>query len=132
MPTECTTEALRFQAVGRRAVVARFDGGALTSDGGAVLVREVERATGMLQQFAACFHDARDPARIRHSVARLVRQRVYGLALGYEDLNDHDALRHDPLFAVLAESEDLAAALAGKSTLNRLELSGATIAEAER
>jgi len=135
MPTECTAEGLRFQEVAGRAVVARFDGGALTSDGGAVLLREVERATGILHQFAACFRDERDPARTKHSVASLIRQRVYGLALGYEDLNDHDALRHDPLFAVLAERDDLSdptAALAGKSTLNRLELSGATIGEAER
>ena len=132
MPTECRAETLAFQEVGGRAVVARFDGGALTSDAGAVLLREVERATGILRQFAACFHDHRDPARVRHSVASLVRQRVYGLALGYEDLNDHDALRHDPLFAVLAEEADLRVALAGKSTLNRLELSGATIGEAER
>jgi hypothetical protein len=86
----------------------------------------------MLAQFAACFRDARDPARITHPVATLVRQRVYGLALGYEDLNDHDQLRHDPLFAVLAEAADLTAPLAGKSTLNRLELSAATVAEAER
>jgi hypothetical protein len=112
--------------------VGRFDGGALTSDGGAVLLREVERATGILHQFAACFRDYRDPARVQHSVAALIRQRVYGLALGYEDVNDHDALRHDPLFAVLAEADDLSTALAGKSTLNRLELSGATIADAER
>ena len=135
MKAECTSNGLRFQEVAGRSVVARFDGGALTSDGGAVLLREVERATGILQQFAACFHDHRDPARITHSVPSLVRQRVYGLALGYEDLNDHDALRHDPLFALLAESAafgDPTAALAGKSTLNRLELSGATIADAER
>jgi hypothetical protein len=132
MRTECRPEALQFQAVARRAVQARFDGGALTSDGGAVLLREVDRVTGLLAQFAACFRDARDPARITHPVGALVRQRVYGLALGYEDLNDHDHLRHDPLFAVLAEAEDLAAPLAGKSTLNRLELSAATVADAER
>ncbi|MEO6877359.1 MAG: transposase, partial [Gemmatimonadaceae bacterium] len=100
MRTECRAGALAFQGVAGRGVVARFDGGALTSDGGAVLLREVERATGVLQQFAACFCDYRDPTRVRHSVAALVRQRVYGLALGYEDLNDHDALRQDPLFAV--------------------------------
>jgi hypothetical protein len=123
---------LRFQAVARRLVQARFDGGALTSDGGAVLLREVDRVTGLLSQFAACFRDARDPARLTHPVAALVRQRVYGLALGYEDLNDHDQLRHDPLFAVLAEAADLTAPLAGKSTLNRLELSAATVEEAER
>ena len=132
MTTECTTETLQFQAVARRTVQARFDGGALTSDGGAVLLREVDRATGILGQFAACFRDHRDPTRITHAVSALVRQRVYGLALGYEDLNDHDQLRHDPLFAVLAEADDLSAPLAGKSTLNRLELSAATVAEAER
>ena len=132
METECMVGTLRFQAVARRAVQARFDGGAMTSDGGAVLLREVDRVTGLLSQLAACFRDARDPARRTHPVAALVRQRVYGLALGYEDLNDHDQLRHDPLFAVLAEAADLTAPLAGKSTLNRLELSAATVAEAER
>jgi hypothetical protein len=132
MPTECTAEALQFQAVGRRAVQARFDGGALTSDGGAVLLREVERVTQILQQFAGCFRDCRNPGRVTHGIAPLVRQRVYALALGYEDLNDHDALRHDPLFAVLAEAADLTAPLAGKSTLNRLELSAATVDDAER
>jgi hypothetical protein len=113
-------------------VRARFDGGALTSDGGGVLLREVDRVTGILGQFAACFRDYRDPARITHGVSALVRQRIYGLALGYEDLNDHEQLRHDPLFAVLAEATDLAAPLAGKSTLNRLELSAATVDDAER
>ena len=132
MPTECIADTLHFQEVAGRAVVGRFDGGTLTSDGGAVLLREVERATGILAQFGACFHDHRDPTRVRHSVPALVRQRIYALALGYEDLNDHDALRHDPLFAVLAEATDLTAPLAGKSTLNRLELSAATVAEAER
>lgn len=127
MSTECTTEALPFQGVAGREVVARFDGGTLTSDGGAVLLREVDRATKILGQFAACFTDHRDPTRVTHPVAALVRQRVYGLALGYEDLNDHDALRHDPLMAVLAESADVTALGAGKSTLNRLELAGATV-----
>jgi hypothetical protein len=97
-----------------------------------VLLREVDRVTGILGQFAACFRDYRDPARITHGVSALVRQRIYGLALGYEDLNDHEQLRHDPLFAVLAEATDLAAPLAGKSTLNRLELSAATVDDAER
>ena len=132
MTTECTAGTLQFQAVARRTVQARFDGGALTSDGGAVLLREVDRATGILVQFAACFRDYRDPGRITHAVAALVRQRVYGLALGYEDLNDHERLRHDPLFAVLAEAADLTVPLAGKSTLNRLELSAASVDEAER
>jgi hypothetical protein len=132
MTTECTAGTLEFQAVARRTVQARFDGGALTSDGGAVLLREVDRATDILAQFAACFRDHRDAARITHSVTSLVRQRIYGLALGYEDLNDHERLRHDPLFAVLAEAADLTAPLAGKSTLNRLELSAATVEDAER
>ena len=132
MPTECTTDTLQFQAVGGRAVRARFDGGALTSDGGAVLLREVDRATGILRRFAGCFTDARDPARVMHPVATLVRQRVYGLALGHEDLNDHDRLRRDPLLAVLAEADDLTAPLAGKSTLNRLEPSAATVGATER
>ena len=132
MNTECTTEALAFQAVAGREVVARFDGGTLTSDGGALLLRETDRATGLLARFAACFTDHRDPARVTHAVEALVRQRVYGLALGYEDLNDHDALRHDPLIAILAESADLAAPGAGKSTRNRLELTGATVADQAR
>jgi len=132
MSTECTPDALQFQAIGGRAVLARFDGGALTSDGGALLLREVERVTGVVGRFADCFTDHRDPTRVTHSVAALVRQRVYALALGYEDLNDHDALRNDPLLAVLAEGADLAAPLAGKSTLNRLELSAATVSGTER
>ena len=132
LQTECRGGSLAFQAVAGRAVQARFDGGALTSDGGAVLLREVDRVTGILGQFTSCFRDYRDPARITHAVSTLVRQRIYGLALGYEDLNDHDQLRHDPLFAVLAEADDLGAPLAGKSTLNRLELSAATVDEAER
>ena len=106
MPTECTAPKFTGQARGGREVVARFDGGALTSDGGAVLLGEVERATGIVRQFAACFTDHRDPARIEHPVAQLVAQRVFGLALGYEDLNDHDQLRADPLLAVLVGSAD--------------------------
>ena len=143
MPTECMPDALHFQAAQGRDVVARFDGGTLTSDGGAVLLREVERATRIVAQFAACFTDHRAPSRIEHPVAALVAQRVYGLALGYEDLNDHDALRADPLLAVLAGAadptgatrrcaRDVGHALAGKSTLNRLELTAATCAETER
>jgi hypothetical protein len=114
-------------------VVARFDGGTITSDAGALLLREVERKTGILAQFAACFTDHRDPELIEHSVGELVAQRVYGLALGYEDLNDHDQLRFDPLLATLvgktdptgqqrARRRDQGKPLAGKSTLNRLEL----------
>jgi len=120
--------------------VARFDGGSITSDGGGLLLREVERRTGILRQFAACFTDHREAEQVEHTVQDLVSQRVYGLALGYEDLNDHDELRRDPLLATLvgkadplgrdrARVRDVGAALAGKSTLNRLEL---TLPEAGR
>lgn len=143
MSTECTSDSLLFQEANGRAVVAQFTGGTLTSDGGALLLREVERATRILHQFTACFTDHRDPSRIEHPVKALVAQRVYGLALGYEDLNDHDQLRADPLLAVLVGSadpmgatrrrtRDVGKALAGKSTLNRLELTKATCDDAER
>jgi hypothetical protein len=110
-----------------RAVVAAFDGGAVTSDAGGLLLGGTDRAIGLTARFAACFTDHRRPELIEHAVPTLVRQRVFGLALGYEDLNDHDQLRHDPVMATLigkleARREDCAA-LAGKSTLNRLELS---------
>jgi hypothetical protein len=133
MMTECNQLSFDFQPLGRREVVARFDGGRITSDAGALLLRETEQATGIIRQFAACFIDHRDPDLIEHMVDELVAQRVYGLCLGYEDLNDHDTLRHDPLLAVLvgkedptggtrARERDRGKALAGKSTLNRLEL----------
>ena len=101
METECTQQSFPFQALGEREVVARFDGGKITSDAGALLLRETERATGIIGQFALCFTDHRDPDLIQQTVEELVAQRVYALCLGYEDLNDHDALRHDPLLAVL-------------------------------
>ncbi|MFZ2224580.1 MAG: transposase, partial [Candidatus Deferrimicrobium sp.] len=85
----------------RRDVVACFDGGEITSDAGGLLLREVAHKTGILRQLAACFTDHRNPDRVEHSIAELVSQRVYGLALGYEDVNDHDRLRHDPFFALL-------------------------------
>jgi len=132
MHKEDTTDTLRFRAVGRRTVLARFDGGTLTSDGGALLLREAEHRTGVLRRFAACFTDHRDPSRVQHPVAALIRQRVYALAAGYEDLNDHEQLRHDPVFAVLAEAGDLTKPLAGKSTLDRLELTGEVVRPGER
>lgn len=133
MTTECNRESFVFQPLGRRGVIGRFDGGKITSDAGALLLRETERITGVLRTFAACFTDHRDPDLIEHTVPELVAQRVYGLCLGYEDLNDHDALRHDPLLAVLVgkldptgedriRQRDKGKPLAGKSTLNRLEL----------
>lgn len=120
--TECNVEQLSFQGVGKRQIVARFDGGQLSSDGGGLLLREVELRTGLLSQFAACFRDYRNPKLVEHSVKDLISQRVMALALGYEDLNDHDQLRNDPLIATLVEKADPRQALAGKSTLNRLEL----------
>jgi Transposase DDE domain group 1 len=119
---ECNGEQLGFQGVGGREIVARFDGGQLSSDGGGLLLREVDRRTGILAEFAACFRDYRDPWLIDHTLDALIRQRVIGMALGYEDLNDHDLLRHDPLIATLVDKKDPTQALAGKSTLNRLEL----------
>jgi hypothetical protein len=133
MTTECNSPDLVFQPLGARDVVGRFDGGSVSSDGGCLLLGEAERLTGTLRQLAACFTDHRDPEAIEHTVAQLVAQRVYGLALGYEDLNDHDTLRLDPLLATLVgkadptgadrlRRRDRGKALAGKSTLNRLEL----------
>ena len=143
MLTQCNQESFEFHPLGRREVRGRFDGGAITSDAGGLLLREVEKRTGIVAQFAACFTDHRDPERIEHTVKELVAQRVYALALGYEDLNDHDQLRQDPLLAVLAEKpdptgesrarqRDQGKALAGKSTLNRLELTGEAVSEEER
>src|SRR5436853_601679 len=120
--TESSVEQLSFQGVGKRQIVARFDGGQLSSDGGGLLLREVERRTGLLSQFAACFRDYRNPILVEHSVKSLISQRVMALALGYEDLNDHDLLRNDPLIATLVEKADPRRPLGGKSTLNRLEL----------
>jgi hypothetical protein len=122
-----------FQQLGRRGVIGRFDGGQISSDAGGLLLREVERRFGILEGFSACFRDYRDRQRIEHSVGALISQRVYGIALGYEDLNDHDSLRHDVVMGVLCEKEDprgknrvrkrdQGKGVAGKSTLNRLEL----------
>src|SRR5512135_855062 len=133
MTTEWNSAYLDFPMLGRRDVLADFDGGDIPSDGGALLLRKVEQLTGILHQFAACFTDHRDPDLIEYSVEELVTQRVYALALGYEDLNDHDDLRRDPLLATVVGKDDPTGktrqrprdwgqALAGESTLNRLEL----------
>ena len=125
MPTECISDLFGFARVESRRVEAAFDGGAVTSNGGALLLGAPERAIGLVAGFARCFQDGRDPALTEHSVATLVGQRVFALALGYEDLIDHDELRHDPVMAVLAGKLEArradCAPLAGKSTLNRLE-----------
>ena len=127
MPTECNSDLFEFAPVERRPVMAAVDGGSITSDAGGLLLGATDRAIGLIGRLAGCFLDRRNPALIEHEVGTLVGQRVLGLALGYEDLNDHDHLRHDPLFAVLAcklsaRRKDCAP-VAGKSTLNRLELS---------
>lgn len=127
MPTECSARQFEFAPVEGRRVVAAFDGGTITSDAGALLLGQTDRAIRLINRFAACFADARRPELIEHEVRTLVMQRVVGIALGYEDLSDHDELRHDPVLAILAgkleaRREDCAP-LAGKSTLNRLELS---------
>lgn len=121
--TECNQESFQFAAHFSRRVVAEFSADRLTTDGGSLLLRQVDRRIRLLRRFADCFIDGRDPSRVEHSVSEMVAQRVYGLALGYEDLNDHEQLRHDPLFALLAGKREWDSALAGKSTLNRLELS---------
>jgi hypothetical protein len=125
MPTECSPALFEFAPVENRRVVAGFDGGAITSNAGALLLGATDRAIGLVRRFAACFRDARAPERIEHEVATLVGQRVFGIALGHEDLVDHDQLRHDPALAILAAKLEArrpgCAPLAGKSTLNRLE-----------
>ena len=127
MLTECTPDFFGFEPVEGREVVAAFDAGSITSDAGALLLGATDRAIKMMDRFASCFHDVRRQELIEHEVVTLVRQRVFGIALGYEDLNDHDELRLDPLMAVLAGKlearRDDCAPVAGKSTLNRLELS---------
>ena len=143
MDTECKPKQLEFQSLGRREVIGRFDGGRITSDGGGLLLREVDRCIGLLDRLADCFADYRNPESIEHSVRELVAQRVYGLALGYEDLNDHDGLRKDSTLALLVGKQDLTGEqrvreqdrgnpLAASSTLNRLELGTPESAASDR
>src|ERR1700751_5865088 len=106
MITECNSPYLDFPTLGRRQVLADFDGGAISSDGGALLLRETERLTGIVRQFAACFTDHRNPDLTEHTVEELIAQRVHALALGYEDLNAHDDLRRDPLLATVVGKPD--------------------------
>lgn len=143
MATECTSGGLVFQGSGRREIHADFDGGDITSDAGVLLLQEVERRCAIVEQFAQCFDDHRDAGRVEHEVRDLLAQRVFALALGYEDLNDHDELRFDPLLAAAigkadpkgarrTRQRDQGAGLAGKSTLNRVELSRPGDAERDR
>ena len=127
MPTECNPTLFEFAPVEGRQVVAAFDGGSITSDAGALLLGAADRAIRLTERFAACFTDMRMPELVEHGVGTMVLQRVAGIAMGYEDVYDHDDLRHDPVLAVLAgklaSKRSDCAPLAGKSTLNRLELS---------
>ena len=120
--TQCTQSSFEFKAHYSRDVVAQFDGGTISSDGGSLLLRETDQRLNLLPRFSRCFLDGREQDRIEHSILEMVSQRVYRLALGYEDVNDHEQLRTDPLFGVLAGREEFDRPLAGKSTLNRLEL----------
>ena len=125
MLTECNPDSAGFAMLGNRKVTAAFDGGMMTSNAGALLLREVDLAMGLSRQVAACFRDGRRQDRIEHAAGTLVAQRIHGIALGYEDLNDHDEMRHDPVLGLLSGKLDARRAdctvLAGKSTLNRLE-----------
>jgi len=127
MQTECIADRFEFTAVEKRRVEAGFDGGQMTSDAGALLLGATDRAIGLIDRFASCFEDRRCQELVEHSVGTLASQRVFGIALGYDDIVDHDELRHDPIFAVLAGKLSAkradCAPVAGKSTLNRLELS---------
>lgn len=136
MQTECSVDLFGFTPVERRAVVAGFDGGRMTSDAGALLLGATDRAIGLVDRFAACFTDRRAAELVEHEVGTMIGQRIFGIALGYEDLIDHDQLRYDPTLAVLAgklaaRRKDCAP-LAGKSTLNRLELGRAELTRYHR
>ena len=133
MTTECNQVSFEFHSLNQRKVIAKFDGGNITSDGGVLLLREVENRTGLVASLAQCFSDYRDARWVEHTVEELLGQRLFGICLGYEDLNDHDQLRADPMLAVAVDKadplglnrrqeSDRGKALAGKSTLNRLEL----------
>src|SRR2546421_11981479 len=126
MATECIQKSFTFHHLRNGEIRAQFDGGAIATEGGGLLLREVEKRVGIVRQFAACFRDYRNADLIEHTVEELVAQRVYGLALGYEDLNDHEELRKDPLLAVLVEKCDpVGEVVGGKSTLNRLAVTPA-------
>jgi hypothetical protein len=122
--TECKQKTFTFASHFSRRVEAGFTAGQVSSDGGALLLREVEGKINLLGRLAACFSDGRAPLLVKHQLREMLSQRVYGLALGYEDLNDHEQLRNDPLLGLLSGKRNLDETLAGKSTLNRLELTG--------
>jgi len=122
--TECSQRTFSFTAHFSRRVEAGFTAGQVSTEGGSLLLRETDGRINLLGRLAGCFRDGRSPLRVKHPLAEMLAQRIYGLALGYEDLNGHEQLRTDPLLAVLSGKRDLDQPLAGKSTLNRLELVG--------
>ena len=125
--TKCNQDRFEFACGGTRQIVAEFSGGTITSDGGSLLLKETDAKMNLLARFSQCFSDRRSPLLIEHTVEQMLRQRVYSLALGYEDVNDHDVLRLDPLLVALAgKAEPGTDLLAGKSTLNRMELGTGT------
>lgn len=124
--TECNQSSFGFEGFGTREIVARFDWGTISSDGGVLLLRQTDKRLKVLSRLAECFIDGRNPDLIEHTIQEMLSQRIYGLALGYEDLNDHEQLRTDPLFQVMSGRADLDRPLAGKSTLNRMELGAGT------
>jgi hypothetical protein len=124
--TECNQSSFGFEACGKREIVARFDGGTISSDGGAFLLRQTDQRLNLLPRLAECFLDGRNQKQVEHSILEMLSQRIYGLALGYEDINDHEQLRTDPVFGILAGRGELDEPLAGKSTLNRMELGTGT------
>ena len=130
MPTECISAQFEFEGFARRRVVAGFDGGAITSDAGALLLRHADRAIDLVRRVAGCFRDGRREDLVVHQTSTLVGQRIVAIALGYEDVDDHDTLRFDPVLGLLSDrlepKRDDCARLAGKSTLNRLERSAAS------
>lgn len=138
MKTDCNLPQLKLHALHSRDIIAKFDGGNITSDSGAFLLREVEQRTHILKRLSYCFRDHRNPKLIEHTVEALIKQRVFGIAMGYEDLNDHENLRQDPFLGLLCEKRDPTGAdrlmardkgksSAGKSTLNRMELGAVTL-----
>lgn len=104
--TDCQQASFQFQDLGARKVVVDFSGGTLSSDGGALLLRQIDASLGLTRSLAGCFRDQRDQRFVDHSLPQLLAQRIQGLALGYEDLNDHEQLRHDPLLATACEKDD--------------------------
>ena len=130
--TQCNQIQFSFEAHYSRKVIAAFEDNRLTSDGGSLLLRQADRKVGLLRRLVGCFQDKRDPERIEHRLQEMLAQRIYGLALGYEDLNDHEQLREDPLLAMLVGKREITEPLAGKSTLNRMELAPGSSASEQR